>query len=155
MVIKDRSFETHEEYLQAVDLLVPQRNARANKAGFSPDQRTFGRNLRLPGHMLSSDKLDSDLSGVNATDEIRRMWDIQDASARACVTRRSKEACSAALKDTRRRRWQETPLAEGSWKMVWRQPSELEKGDWEGPGILLTMNHKGTTCFAYVAGRLW
>ena len=72
--------EDEEEYAQAVRILVAQRNARANKSGFSPDQRTFGRSLRLPGHMLSDDRIDPDLAGGHPSDSIRRTWDLQDSN---------------------------------------------------------------------------
>ena len=47
--------------------------------------------------MLSDDHVDADLLGAQANDSIRRSWDIQDAAARACVTRRNADACKAAL----------------------------------------------------------
>ena len=151
----DAVIEDEEEYRQAAKLLVAQRNARANKAGFSPDQRTFGKSLRLPGHMLTDDRIDPDLAGAHPSDAIRRSWDIQEAAARACVSRRSKDACRAALKDQRRRRWQDLPLETGKWVMVWRKPDTFKDGDWVGPGILLTLNAKETSCYVDMAGRLW
>ena len=39
-VILDATVMNHEEYHEAVDLLVAQRNARADRSGFSPDQRS-------------------------------------------------------------------------------------------------------------------
>ena len=122
IVIKDMSIQDVEEFKEFVPLIVAQRNARANKSGFSPDQRSFGRNLRLPGHMLTEDDpVDPDLAGSHPSDAVRRIWDVQDASARAAVTRRSREQCNAALKHTKRRMTHETKLNEGSWVMVWRK----------------------------------
>ena len=95
-VILDAAVLTNEDYVEAVDLLVAQRNARADRSGYSPDQRSLGKNVRLPGHMLADDYIDADLLGAQANDSIRRSWDIQDAAARACVTRRNTEACKAA-----------------------------------------------------------
>ena len=142
------------EYLLAVDMLVSQRNARASKAGFSPDQRAFGRNLRLPGHILSDDKLDADLVGAAAGDNIRRMWDIQEAAARTCVSRRNKEACKAAL-TARRRGWIDKEIPEGSWVMVWRKYSELDSGSWVGPGLLLAKSPKNKSLWVNMAAKLW
>ena len=96
-VILDATILTHEEYLEAVDLLTAQRNARADRSGFSPDQRSLGKNVRLLGHLLSDGHIDADLLGAQASDSIRRSWDIPDAAARASVTRRNTEACKAAL----------------------------------------------------------
>ena len=63
-VILDATVMNHEEYHEAVDLLVAQRNARADRSGFSLDQRPFGKNVRLPGHMLADDFIDADLLGA-------------------------------------------------------------------------------------------
>ena len=75
----------------------------AARSGFSPDQRSLGNNVRLPGHMLADDVIDADHRGAPANDSIRRSWGIQDAAARACVTRRSTEACKTALTARRRK----------------------------------------------------
>ena len=77
------------------------RNARADRSGFSPDQRAFGRSVRLPGHLLSDDRIDSDLLVEQASDELQRQWEIQDAAGRATVTRRDKTALKAALSSHR------------------------------------------------------
>ena len=133
-VILDATVLTTEEYHEAVDLLVAQRNARADRSGFSLDQRSLGKHARLRGHMLADDFIGADLLGAQANDSIRRSWDIQDAAARACVTRRSAEACKAAL-SARRRNWLSEEIPEGSWVMVWRK-YECE-GGWYGPGLHL------------------
>ena len=108
-VIIDAAVQTVEDDLEAVDATTVQRNARADRSGFSPDQRALGRNVRVPGHLLSDDIIEPDLLGAQTSDPIRRRWDIVDAAARACVTRRSKDACKAAL-TTRRRGWQDKEI---------------------------------------------
>ena len=95
-VIDDVVVNSPEEYLLAAQVLVTQRNARVDRLGFCPDQLTFGRSIRIPGHMLSDDKIDADLLGAQASDPIRRMWGLQDAAGRACVTRRNVESCKRA-----------------------------------------------------------
>ena len=72
---------------------------------------------------MADDFIDPDLIGAQASDPIRRTWDIQDAASRACVTRRHKEACKAAL-TARRRNWQSVEIPEGDWVMVWRKYDE-------------------------------
>ena len=101
-VVLDATIVTNEEYLEAADLLNAYRNARADRSGFTPDQRPLGKSVRLPGHMLSDDRIDADLLGSQASDAIRRTWDIQDAASRACVSRRNADACKAALAARRR-----------------------------------------------------
>ena len=39
--------------------------------------------------------------------------------------------------------------------MVWRKPDSLSTGDFVGPGLLMQMNEKGTSCYVDMAGRLW
>ena len=80
-------------------------------SGFSPDRRSLGKSVRLPGHLMSDDRVDADLLGAQASDPIRRRWDIHDAAARATVTRRNTTACKAAL-SARRRDWQFTEVSE-------------------------------------------
>ena len=116
-VILDATVMNNEEYHEAVDLVVARRNARADRSGFSPEQRSLGKNVRLPDHMLADDFIDADLLGAQANDSIRRRWDIQDAAARTCVTRRNAEACKAAL-TARRRNWVSEEVPEGSWVMA-------------------------------------
>ena len=141
----------------SVVILTAQRNTRADRSGFSPDQRSLGKNVRLPGHMLSDDKIDSDLAGANVSDPIRRVWDIQDAAARACVTRRNTDACKAAL-DARRRNWQSVEIPEGSWVHCWRKyPREdgLKTGRWYGPGLHLARSRNNRSHWVNMGARLW
>ena len=63
-MLDDFTSNSQDEYLEAAQVLVAQRNARADKSGFSPDQRVFCRGLRLPGHLLADDKVDPDLLGA-------------------------------------------------------------------------------------------
>ena len=152
-VIDEANFAEIPEYFLAADMLVAQRNARASKAGFSPDQRSFVKNFRLPGHLLSDDKIDADLVGAAAGDDIRRLWDIQEAAARTCVSRRNKEACKAAL-TARLRGWIDKEIPEGSWVMVWRKYSELGSGSWVGPGLLLVISPKNKSLWVNMAAKL-
>ena len=151
-VIDDVVVNSPEEYLLAAQVLVTQRNARVDRSGSSPDQRTFGRSIRLPGHMLSDDKVDADLLGAQASDPICRMWDLQDAASRACVTRRNVESCKRALR-SRRRDWQSRPLDEGSWVFVWRTYDG--EGGWYGPGLHLARRANNRSHWVNMGARLW
>ena len=62
---------------------VARRNALMDRSGFSPDQRAFGRGLRLAGCLLSDDRVDSDLLNAQADDDVWRAWEIRDAAGRA------------------------------------------------------------------------
>ena len=93
---------TEEEYLIAVSAALASRNARADRSGFSPDQRAFGRSVRLPGVLLSDDRVDADLLVAQAGDDLQRKWEIQDAAAKATVVHRDKDA---AKKTAAARQW--------------------------------------------------
>ena len=154
-MVADLCITTEEEFLDIVPIAVAQRNARMSNCGFSPDQRCFGKSLRLPGHMLTEgDKIDPDLMNLSADDAMRRMWDIQDCAARACVTRRSKDQVVKALQESRRRFRFEDEVEPGTWVMVWRKP-DMGPGNWTGPGLLVANNKKGSTCYVDMAGRFW
>ena len=90
-VILDATIVANEEYLEAVDLLNAQRNARADRSGFSPDQRPLGKNVRLPGHMPSDDRIDADLLGAQASDAKglghpgRRVAGLRVTQERGCL----------------------------------------------------------------------
>ena len=151
-VISDAAVQSEEDYLFAVDATLAQRNARADRSGFSPDQRSLGKNLRLPGHILSEDIVDPDLLGAQLSDPIRRQWDIVDAAARACVTRRNTEACKAAL-TARRRGWQDQEIPEGSWVMAWRK-DDYGDGKWCGPGLHLAKSTNNRSHWVNMGARL-
>ncbi len=138
---------TTEEYHEAVDLLVARRSARADHSGSSPHQRSLGKNVRLAGHMLAADVL-----GAQANDGIRRSWDIQDAAARACFTRRNAEACKAAL-TARRRNWVSEKFPESSWLMVWRKYEG--DGGWYGPGLHLAKSRNNRSHWVNMGAWLW
>ena len=135
--INETAVDTEEEYLVAASAALAARNSRADRSGFSPDQRAFGRNLRLPGVLLSDDRVDADLLAAQAGDDLQRKWEIQDAAAKATVVHRDKDAAKKALAH-RRPGWQDREFRESSWVFVWRSPAH-SKGGWRGPGVLLTL----------------
>ena len=69
-VILDATVLAHEGYQDDVDLLAAQRNARADRSGFSLGQRSSGKNIRLLGHLLVDDLVDADLLGAQTNDSI-------------------------------------------------------------------------------------
>ena len=102
---------------------------------------------------MSDDRVDADLLGAPASDPIRRRWDIQDAAARATVTRRNTEACKAAL-SARRRDWQSAEVPEGEWVMAWRRFSP-ERAGWYGPGLHLAKSSNNRSHWVNMGARLW
>lgn len=105
------------------------------RSGYSPDQRTFGRSLRLPGHLLSGDHIDSDLLVSRASDQVAWDWEIREAAAAVWVKARDRRAVDRALAG-RARRHQDRLIATGELMKVWRKPS-VGKPCWAGPGLLV------------------
>ena len=127
-VVLDATVLTHEEYHEAVDLLVAQRNARAGRSGFSPDRTSLGKTkesqaIRWP--MISSTLAFWERKLTTAFEEAGTFMTLR----RERVLPEGTEACKAALAA---RRWnslsEEDP--EGSWVMVWTKHEG--EGRWYG-----------------------
>ena len=54
-VVLDATVTNNEEQHEATDLLVVQRNARADLSGISLEHLSLGKNAGVPGHMLADD----------------------------------------------------------------------------------------------------
>lgn len=63
---------TKEEVPIVIAEVVSSRNRFMDRYGFSPMQRVFGRSLRLPASLMSSDAYDRELEELAANDAIRR-----------------------------------------------------------------------------------
>ena len=65
---------TEPEVNEQIDFTFAELNRRVGRAGFSPGQRVFGRQLRLPSSLLEDDFLDPtrDRSGRHSRDAAKR-----------------------------------------------------------------------------------
>ena len=90
---------SEEEFPLVVAETCAAHNRYYNRAGFSPYQRAFGVNPRLPASLLSDDALDRDLLRSSAGDEVRRAWEIRDAAAQAWLRSQDSDAVKRSLKD--------------------------------------------------------
>ena len=63
---------TEAEVNDLIDFTFAELNRRVGRAGFSPSQRVFGRQLRLPSSLLKDDFIDPYLIAQDATHEMRR-----------------------------------------------------------------------------------
>ena len=76
---------TEAEVNELIDFTCAELNRRLGRAGFSPGQRVFGRQLRLPSSLLEDDFIDSYTIAQDATHEMRRSEAMRMAAAHGCV----------------------------------------------------------------------
>ena len=108
-----------EELPYVISEVVAGRNRYMDRFGFSPMQRVFGKNLRLPASLLATDALNRELADVSATDPIHRSWGIRDAAAREWIRKQDQGAVRRSLRaQTRTSDQQKIPA--GSWVYVFR-----------------------------------
>lgn len=105
-----------------------------DRFGFSLMQRVFGKTLRLPSALLSTDVLDRELAEAQAPDVIRRTWDIRDMATQEWMKRQDKEAVQRASR-ARMRTTDVKPLHAGQWIYVFRDNPSYR--GWVGPGVLI------------------
>ena len=80
------------ELKTALAEVVAARNRFMDRFGFSPMQRVFGKNLRLPASLLSTDALDRELVELSANEQIQRIWSIRDAAMTQWLRRQDRSA---------------------------------------------------------------
>ena len=76
---------TEAEVNELIDFTFAELNRRVGRAGFSPGQRVFGRQLRLPSSLLEDDFIDPYMIAQDATHEMRRREAMRMAAAHGCV----------------------------------------------------------------------
>ena len=81
---------TKDEVPMVVAEVAACRNRFMDRWGFSPMQRVFGKTLRMPASLLSSDVLDQELMELAATDPIRRQWKIQELASQEWLRRQDR-----------------------------------------------------------------
>ena len=73
------------------------------RAGFSPSQRVFGRQLRLPSSLLEDDFIDPYMIAQDSTHELRRGEAMRMAAAHGCVVAADRRATSTASHSRQRK----------------------------------------------------
>ncbi|CAL1127455.1 unnamed protein product, partial [Cladocopium goreaui] len=141
-----------EELPYVVSEVVAGRNRYMDRFGFSPMQRVFGKNLRLPASLLATDALNRELADASATDPIHRSWEIRDAAAREWIRKQDQGAVRRSLRAQTRTSDQQKILA-GSWVYVFRDTPSY-KG-WVGPGVTIAEDPTGKSSWVSMRGRLW
>ncbi|CAL1162763.1 unnamed protein product [Cladocopium goreaui] len=128
------------------------RNQYMDRFGFSPMQRVFGKTLRMPASMLTSDVLNHELVEVTASDPIQRQWKIREIAAQEWLRRQDKEAIQRSLRASARQSDQKA-FQQGQWVYIFRNTPSF-KG-WAGPGVLLAETPSQSGWWVSVRGRLW
>ena len=76
---------TEAEVNELIDFTFAELNRRVGRAGFSPGQRVFGRQLRLPSSLLEDDFIDPYMIAQDAGHEMRRSEAVRVAASHGCV----------------------------------------------------------------------
>ena len=104
---------TEAEVNELIDFMFAELNRRVGRVGFSPGQRVFGRQLRLPSSLLEDDFIDPYMIAQDATHEMRRCEAMRMAAAHGCVVAADRRAMSTASHSRQR---------EPQWLLVAGEP---------------------------------
>ena len=102
---------TEAEVNDLIDFTLAELNRRVGRAGFSPGQRVFGRQLRLPSSLLEDDFIDPYMIAQDATHEMRRSEALPMAAAHGFVVAANRRAMSTIPQSTT-----ETTAGTGGWR---------------------------------------
>ena len=141
-----------EEMPLVIAEVVACRNRYMDRFGFSPMQRVFGKNLRLPASLLSTDALNRDLVQASAGDPIHRAWEIREIASQEWLRRQDQAAVRRSIR-AQSRTTDQIKIPIGSWVYVFRD-SPSYKG-WVGPGVTIAEDPSGRSTWISMRGRLW
>ena len=122
---------TEAEVDELIHFTFAELNRRVGRAGFSPGQRVFGRQLRLPSSLLEDDFLDPYMIAQDATHEMRRSEAMRMAAAHGCVVAADRRAMSTASHS--RQRKPQRALVAGEPVFIHRRKDGAQ--GWCGPGV--------------------
>eukprot|EP00435_Cladocopium_sp_Y103_P059011 s3579_g21.t1 len=132
--------ETSAANIHDLDLCITEtqiaRNRRFHRSGFSPYQRAFGVNPRLPASLFSDDMMNPTLLQASASSDMQKSWEIRDAAATAWVRQQDVDAMRRSVKAMTRQADMKQ-LSVGDWVFVWRSIPGFT--GWSGPGVVLAI----------------
>ena len=153
-VVLQETSASPEELDCVVAQVVAAHNSLSDRHGYSPNQRLFGRSLRLPGSLMATDRWDQEMIKAAAGDVVQRSWAIRDAARAAWIKEDDVTAVHrASAAQTRRSDVHAYSFQPGQWVFVWRKTGS--RYGWVGPGALLAMTPGGNTWWVNMRGRLW
>ena len=123
---------TEAEVNELIDSTFAELNRCVVRAGFSPGQRVFGRQLRLPSSLPEDDFIDPFMIAQDATHEMRRCEAMRMAAAHGCVVAAVRRAMSTASHS--RQRKPQRALVAGEPVFIHRRKDGAQ--GWCGPGVL-------------------
>ena len=151
MVLDETSAMTLEDLDICIKEVQIARNRYFSKSGFSPYQRAFGVNPRLPGSLMSDDFLNPELLQVSASADMRKSWAIREAAAIAWMKQQDIEAVRRSVK-AKTRSSDLKELAVGEWVFIWRSIPGFT--GWSGPGVLLAISPSEKSMWVSLRGHL-
>ena len=92
---------TEAQVNELIDFTFAELNRRVGRPGFSPGQRVFGRQLRLPSSLLEDEFIDPYTIVQNANHEMRRSEAMRMAAAHGCVVAADRRAMTSAAHSRR------------------------------------------------------
>ena len=140
-----------DEFLQCVRETCIGRNRYYHRSGFSPYQRAFGYNPRLPASIASDDQLNPELLIDNAHAEVQRSWQIRDIAAQSWLRHQDAEVVKRAVRG-QVRTTDVKPLNVGDWVFVWRETAKHH--GWTGPGVVLAISPNDRSLWISLRGQL-
>lgn len=151
LVLEETSATSQHEFDLCVKETQIARNRSFHRSGFSPYQRAFGLNPRLPASLASDDIINPVLLQDSASADIQRSWAIRDAAAQAWVKNQDQDAIRRAAKAISRTA-DTKPLSPGDWVFVWRSTPTFT--GWSGPGVLLVSSPSDRSLWVSLRGQL-
>ena len=122
---------TEAEVNELIDFTFAELNRRVGRAGCSPGQRFFGRQLRLPSSLLEDDFIDPYMIAQDATHQMRQSEAMRMAAALTCVVAANLRTMSTAC-HSRQRKPQRVLVA--GQPVFNHRPKDGAQG-WCGPGV--------------------
>ena len=152
------------EWRMCVHSVEAAKNRLFNRSGFSPAQRQFGYNMRLPGSLGSDDVYAPELLIQSTSDDMRRTMEIRNSAMQEYLKHVTSRAVARA-RLARGRGTQEFKI--GDVIYVFRVPlqrkrtkSEIDFEDkegrratWVGPGVVVMV--EGANAWLSIRGELW
>lgn len=150
-LLDECSVVSMDEFLQCVRETCIGRNRYYHRSGFSPYQRAFGYNPRLPASIASDDQLSPELLIDSAHAEVQRSWQIRDIAAQSWLRHQDAEVVKRAVRG-QVRNTDVKPLNVGDWVFVWRDTAK-HRG-WTGPGVVLAISPNERSLWISLRGQL-
>ena len=163
--LRETIFPTSDsEWRMCVHSVEAAKNRLFNRSGFSPAQRQFGYNMRLPGSLGSDDVYAPELLIQSTSDDMRRTMEIRNTAMQEYLKYVTSRAVAKA-RLARGRGTQEFKI--GDVIYVFRVPlqrkrmkSEVDfedkegrKATWVGPGVVVMV--EGANAWLSIRGELW